>query len=303
MSDKEYGAVACYGADKACLGVSDLNSSYQFTTLAATVYVRFGHYAFGSLDEAKSYMICEGTELFPGYAEGGDQIIVKNLLLYHSTPQNSVPGTILLDGSIPASKLAPADGLKVLCYGDSLTQNKYPAKVATLLNTEVTDAGIGGTTVAQIYNRVGNYGTDYTVVTLMCGTNDNGGQTSCPLGTADDEAATDDNASAAETTYASRLKRLLNKIKSTHRGATFVIMPPFAHAWGGETFESVSVLMGEIAKQYKMPYLDIYHLCGWDGTDEEDKAIFMADDTHENDVGAQRIAELLAGFIKQLKAA
>lgn len=52
-----------------------------------------------------------------------------------------------------------------------------------------------------------------------------------------------------------------------------------------------------------MPFLNIYHLCGWDGTDEEDKAIFMTDGTHENAVGAQRIAELLAGFIKQLKGA
>ena len=109
------------------------------------------------------------------------------------------------------------------------------------------------------------------------------------------------NATAAETTYASRLKRLLNKIKATHRGATFVIMPPFEHAWS--SYEGLAALMEEIAKQYKMPFLDIYHLCGWDGTDEEDKAIFMADGTHENDVGAQRIAELLAGFIRQLKGA
>lgn len=192
-------------------------------------------------------------------------------------------------------------GTRVICYGDSLTQNKYPSKVASLLGVPVTDAGVGGNTCANIYNRVGNYGTDFSIVTLMVGTNDNGGQTSCPLGTADDEAATDDNATASDTTYAARLKRLLNKIKTTHRGATFVIMPPFEHTWSA--FEPLVELMGEIAKQYKMPYLDIYHLCGWDGKDTEDAAIFMADNTHENDVGAQRIAELLAGFIKQLKGA
>lgn len=80
-------------------------------------------------------------------------------------------------------------------------------------------------------------------------------------------------------------------------------MPPFQHSWGAGTFENVSMLMGEIAKQYKMPYLDIYHLCGWSGLDAEDKTLFMSDNTHENDLGAQRIAELLAGFIKQLKGA
>ena len=177
----------------------------------------------------------------------------------------------------------------------------FRSKVADILGVAVTDAGVGGNTCASIAARVGNYGTDFDVVTLMVGTNDNGGQTSCPLGTADDEAATDDNATDAETTYAARFKRLLNKMKTTHRGATFVIMPPFEHAWSG--LEPVAELMQEIAKQYKMPYLDIYHLCGWDGRDAEDKAIFMADDTHENTVGAQRIAELLAGFIKQLKGA
>lgn len=191
--------------------------------------------------------------------------------------------------------------VSVLCYGDSLTQNMYPAKVASILGVPVTDAGVGGNTCANIHDRVGNYGTDFNVVTLMVGTNDNGGQTSCPLGTADDEAATDDNATASDTTYAARLKRLLNKIKSTHRGATFVIMPPFEHTWS--SFEPLAELMGQIAKQYKMPFLDIYHLCGWSGLDTEDKAIFMADNTHENEVGAQRIAELLAGYIKQLKGA
>lgn len=194
-------------------------------------------------------------------------------------------------------------GVSVLCYGDSLTQGKYPNKVAEMLGVTVVDAGIGGNTVAQMYDRVGNYGTTYDVVTLMVGTNDNGGQTSCPLGTVDDEAATDDNATSTDTSYAARLKRLLNKIKTTHRGAVYVIMPPFQHAWGATTFESVATLMGEIAKQYKMPYLDIYHLCGWSGLDAEDKTLFMSDNTHENDLGAQRIAELLAGFIKQLKGA
>ncbi len=196
-----------------------------------------------------------------------------------------------------------ADGTQIICYGDSLTQNKYPAKLESLLGVLVTDAGVGGNTIAQIYNRVGNYGTNYSIVTLMVGTNDNGGQTSCPLGTVDDEAATDDNATSTDTSYAARLKRLLNKIKTTHRGAVYVIMPPFQHAWGATTFESVATLMGEIAKQYKMPYLDIYHLCGWSGLDAEDKTLFMSDNTHENDLGAQRIAELLAGFIKQLKGA
>lgn len=196
-----------------------------------------------------------------------------------------------------------ANGTQIICYGDSLTQNKYPAKLESLLGVLVTDAGVGGNTIAQIYNRVGNYGTNYSIVTLMVGTNDNGGQTSCPLGTVDDEAATDDNATSTDTSYAARLKRLLNKIKTTHRGAVYVIMPPFQHAWGATTFESVATLMGEIAKQYKMPYLDIYHLCGWSGLDAEDKTLFMSDNTHENDLGAQRIAELLAGFIKQLKGA
>lgn len=198
---------------------------------------------------------------------------------------------------------AQLTGVSVLCYGDSLTQGKYPSKVAELLGVTVVDAGVGGNTVAQMYDRVGNYGTTYDVVTLMVGTNDNGGQTSCPLGTVDDEAATDDNATSTDTSYAARLKRLLYKIKITHRGAVYVIMPPFQHAWGATTFESVATLMGEIAKQYKMPYLDIYHLCGWSGLDAEDKALFMSDITHENDLGAQRIAELLAGFIKQLKGA
>lgn len=300
-STNEYGTIACYSEDKTLLGFSELNSDYQFTTLADTAYVRFGLYGDGWAEKALVCMICEGTEVFPGYAEGGEQIVIKNLRVERSVRENSIPGTLIADGSIPHSKLLISDGLKILCYGDSLTQGLYPAKVATLLNAQVTDAGVGGNTCASIAARVGNYGTNFDVVTLMCGTNDNGGQTSCPLGTVDDEAATDDNATAAETTYASRLKRLLNKIKATHRGATFVIMPPFEHAWS--SYEGLVELMEEIAKQYKMPFLDIYHLCGWDGRDAEDKAIFMADDTHENDVGAQRIAELLAGFIKQLKGA
>lgn len=306
VSTNEYGAIACYSEEKILLGFAELDSLCQFTTMADTAYVRFGlaNSSDGSWDEkASGCMICEGTKVFLGYAEGGEQIVIKNLRIEGSANEGSIPGTLIADGSIPHSKFLIADGLKIVCYGDSLTQNLYPEKVAELLNADVTDAGVGGNTCAGIYDRVGNYGTDFDVVTLMVGTNDNGGQTSCPLGTADDEAAIDDNATASDTTYAARLKRLLNKIKATHRGATFVIMPPFQHSWGRGTFENVSALMGEIAKQYKMPFLDIYHLCGWDGTDEEDAVIFMADSTHENTVGAQRIAELLAGFIKQLKGA
>ena len=78
-------------------------------------------------------------------------------------------------------------------------------------------------------------------------------------------------------------------------------MPPFEHDWSD--YEGLAEMMGKVVKQYKMPFLDIYHLCGWDGRDAEDKTIFMADGTHENEVGAQRIGELLAGFIKQLKSA
>lgn len=194
-----------------------------------------------------------------------------------------------------------ADGTQIICYGDSLTQNKYPSKLAILLGVLVTDAGVGGNTIAQIYNRVGNYGTNYAIVTLMVGTNDNGGQTSCPLGTVDDEAATDDNATDTSTTYVSRLKRLINKIKITHPGATYVIMPPFEHTWSN--FSGLVDVMRQVAELYSIPFLDIFHLCGFRGTDTADAALYLSDGTHENDLGAQRIAELLAGFIKQLKGA
>lgn len=194
-----------------------------------------------------------------------------------------------------------ADGTQIICYGDSLTQNKYPAKLESLLGVPVTDAGVGGNTIAQIYNRVGNYGTNYSIVTLMVGTNDNGGQTSCPLGTIDDESATDDNATDTSTTYVSRLKRLINKIKTTHPGATYVIMPPFEHTWSN--FSGLVDVMRQVAELYSIPFLDIFHLCGFRGTDTADAALYLSDGTHENDLGAQRIAELLAGFIKQLKGA
>ena len=194
-----------------------------------------------------------------------------------------------------------ADGTQIICYGDSLTQNKYPSKLASLLGVLVTDAGVGGNTIAQIYNRVGNYGTNYSIVTLMVGTNDNGGQTSCPLGTIDDEAATDDNATDTSTSYVSRLKRLINKIKITHPGVTYVIMPPFEHTWSN--FSGLADVMRQVAELYSIPFLDIFHLCGFRGTDTTDAALYLSDGTHENDLGAQRIAELLAGFIKQLKGA
>lgn len=194
-----------------------------------------------------------------------------------------------------------ADGTQIICYGDSLTQNKYPAKLESLLGVLVTDAGVGGNTIAQIYNRVGNYGTNYSIVTLMVGTNDNGGQTSCPLGTIDDEAATDDNATDTSTTYVARLKRLINKIKTTHPGATYVIMPPFEHTWSN--FSGLADMMRQVAELHSIPFLDIFHLCGFRGTDTTDAALYLSDGTHENDLGAQRIAELLAGFIKQLKGA
>lgn len=296
----EYGSIACYDSGKSFIAKVDLNESLQFTTPDGTAYIRFGDYGSTTDEKSANYMICEGEELFSGYVPGGEKVVIEGLLVDKSTPANSVDGKILLDASIPPTKIAPPVGLKILCYGDSLTQNMYPSKVAELLGCEVVDAGVGGNTIAAIYNRVGNYGTDFTVVTLMCGTNDNGGVTSCPLGTVDDEAATDDNASAADTTYVSRLKRLINKIKTTHSGTTYVLMPMFPHAWG-ENHEEVANMMEKVARLYSIPYLDIYHLCGWRGTDEADKSMYMTDNTHENAVGAQRIAELLAGFIKRLK--
>lgn len=294
-----------YDALKQFLSSASISDG-QFTTPDETAYVRFtttttGNNIWNNKVATKNLMICEGDKLFTGFAPCGSQILIKNLQIDMSAEKNSVDGSVIADNSIPSSKLMPdSSSMKILCYGDSLTQNKYPEKVAEILNTSVVDAGVGGNTVAQIYSRIGNYGTDFDVITLMCGTNDNGGQTSCPLGSVDDEVATDGNATESSTTYASRLKRLINRIKEMHPGKQYIIMSPFDHAWGD--MEVVADLMEQIAKLYSIPYLDIYHLCGWRGHDETDKSIYMQDDTHENDIGSQRIAELLSGFIKTIKA-
>jgi lysophospholipase L1-like esterase len=299
------GKIYCYNAIKGLLGnVTQANG--QFVTLPNTAYIRFGTSTWDSdawKDDTGAgtaeFMICEGDSLFTGFAPAGEQVVINGLQVDRCARPNSVNGAIIKDKTIPASKvLAGTADLRILCLGDSLTEGKYPAKVAELLTCEVIDAGVGGNTINAINNRVGNYGTDFNVVTLMCGTNDNGGQTSCPLGTIDDEAATNDNHSELTTTYVSRLKRLLNTIKATHPGAIYILMPPFEHEWGD--FEGVVNMMEEIAKLYRIPYLDIFHECGWSGKNESDKAIYMADSTHENAVGAQRIAGMLAGYIRQL---
>ena len=293
MFDRRF---ACYDAEYKFLGNgvrTEVNGTYRYTTLENTVYIRINT-TRGSIPELP--VICEGEELYPYYFHGVQYLLP--ISVPQATVPNSLSGEVIKDSSIPLEKLMSRVPMKILCLGDSLTQGTYPAKVAELLNCEVVDAGIGGNTINAINNRVGNYGTDFNVVTLMCGTNDNGGQTSCPLGTIEDEAATNDNHSELTTTYVSRLKRLLNTIKATHPSAIYILMPPFEHEWGD--LEGVVNMMEEIAKLYRIPYLDIFHECGWSGKNEADKAIYMADSTHENAVGAQRIAGMLAGYIRQL---
>lgn len=194
--------------------------------------------------------------------------------------------------------------IKLICYGDSLTQDKYPKYIKELLNcVKVTDAGVGGDVIKGINSRVGTYGTDYNVVTFMIGTNDNGGATSCKLGTKNDTTASSDHdPKDTEVTFHSRVKLLIETIKSTHKGALIIGMSFFQHEWmSKDSADEISNAIKEECNLYRIPYLDVLNLVGWDGTNSDDKTIYMSDGTHENEVGAKRLAEVIVGEIKRLK--
>ena len=196
------------------------------------------------------------------------------------------------------------NNIKLICYGDSLTQNKYPKYIRELLNcVKLTDAGISGNVIKQINSRVGTYGTDYNVVTFMIGTNDNGGATSCNLGTKNDTTAlSDHDPKDTEVTFHSRVKLLIETIKSTHKGALIIGMSFFQHEWmSKDAADAISNAIKEECNLYRIPYLDVLNLVGWDGTNSDDRTIYMSDNTHENEVGAKRLAELITGEIKRLK--
>ena len=199
---------------------------------------------------------------------------------------------------------ANSNNIKLICYGDSLTENKYPKYIKELLNcVKVKDAGVSGDVIKGINSRVGNYGTDYNVVTFMIGTNDNGGITSCKLGTKNDTTASSDhNSKDIEVTFHSRVKLLIETIKSTHKGALIIGMSFFQHEWmSKDSADKISNAIKEECNLYRIPYLDVLNLVGWDGTNSDDKTIYMSDGTHENEVGAKRLAEVIVGEIKRLK--
>lgn len=207
--------------------------------------------------------------------------------------------------------------------GDSITQgigassqdNKYTTVFSRKYGAEVNTYGISGTRFAKQKNHIATqplsfeedfckrYVTmaDADFVVVFGGTNDYG-HGDAPVGDMDDRTP---------DTFYGACHYLFKGIIEKYPLATIIIMTPLhrlVEGPGGENtvrennppLKAFVEIIREVAEYYSLPVLDLYKMSGINPIIPEIQKLYMPDGIHPSDKGHEKIADMLASFIKTL---
>lgn len=214
-------------------------------------------------------------------------------------------------------------GKKIAFLGDSITEgagtssieNVYWKILGLETGAKVYGYGIGGTRIAPqrkpsvnpewdryFASRVDQMIPDADIVVVFGGTNDYG-HGDAPLGTSADRT---------ENTFCGAFHLLLQKLIGRYPRAQIVVMTPLHRDSEDDLgFNEIGVrrefpleayvnAMITVSGYYGIPVLDLYRTSGMQPAVPVLKELYMPDGLHPSDAGNRRIADRLAGFLREL---
>lgn len=214
-------------------------------------------------------------------------------------------------------------GKKIAFLGDSITEgagvenpdNFFWKRIGRLTGAECYGYGIGGTRIAPQHSqsaeerwdndfgsRVDEMIPDADVVVVFGGTNDFG-HGDAPFGRYADRTT---------DTFCGAFAVLLEKLINRYPDAQLVVMTPLhrssenelgVNEWGVRRdfpLESYVDAILALSGQYSVPVLDLFRTSGLQPAVPVLKERYMPDGLHPNDLGHEKIANRLIGFLQSL---
>jgi len=219
------------------------------------------------------------------------------------------------DKAVIAANTIDFSGMKIACLGDSITeaanltklegyeQMTYPYHLSQLLGAkEVVNLGIGGSSIGRYWDnafvdRYREIPQDTDLIIVMGGTNDGFCASRKELGSL---------AERSERTFAGDLNELLKGLKESYPEAEIVLVSPLPNVLHDMLRRERSYLlsqavfadmMQQLATEYGVHYIDLYHSNLLDTHDAAVIHNFMPDGVHGNEAGYRILAEHIAAEI------
>lgn len=219
------------------------------------------------------------------------------------------------DKAVIAANTIDFSGMKIACLGDSITeaanltklegyeQMTYPYHLSQLLGArEVVNLGIGGSSIGRYWDnafvdRYREIPQDTDLIIVMGGTNDGFCASQKELGSLTERS---------ERTFAGDLNELIKGLKEDYPEADIVLVSPLPNVLHDMLRRERAYLlsqavfadmMQQLATEYGVHYIDLYHS---NLLDTHDAAIihnFMPDGVHGNEAGYRILAEHIAAEI------
>lgn len=222
------------------------------------------------------------------------------------------------DKDIIAGNSIDFSDVKIACLGDSITaatnlntlegydQMGYPYQLFRILGAEkVVNLGIGGSSIGRYWenafvDRYKEIPENTDLIVVMGGTNDGFCVSKKELGSLEERK---------ERTFAGDLDELLKGLKEDYPDAEIILVSPLSNVLHDMLRKENNKLlpqsaftniMEQLAAEYDVNYIDLYHS---NLLDTHDAAIihnFMPDGVHGNEAGYKILAEHLAAEIIKL---
>lgn len=219
------------------------------------------------------------------------------------------------DKAVIAANTLDFSDVKIACLGDSITeaanltklegyeQMTYPYHLSQLLGAkEVVNLGVGGSSIGRYWDnafvdRYKEIPQDTDLIIIMGGTNDGFCASQKELGSLEERE---------ERTFAGDLDELLKGLKEDYPEAEIVLVSPLpnvlhdmlrkerAHLLPQSVFAD---MMKQLAKEYGVTYIDLYHANLLDTHDAAVIHNFMPDGVHGNEAGYRILAEHIAAEV------
>lgn len=266
-----------------------------------------------------------------------DNSVSDNSVSDNSVSDNSMWGSTVSDNSAQAKEICASyqetirkngrdkeiiknntvdfSDIKIACLGDSITagtnldseeayeEMTYPYRLGQLLKAEsVVNLGVGGSSIGRYWSnpfvdRYREIPEDTDLIIVMGGTNDGFCASRAELGTLEERKP---------GTFAGDLDELLRGLKENYPDAVIVLatpLPNILHDMLRKEREELlpqavfAGMMIELAEEYEIPVIDLYHANLLDTHDAAVIYNYMPDGVHGNSAGYEILAEHMAAEI------
>lgn len=206
------------------------------------------------------------------------------------------------------------NGLKINFLGDSITEGAgassfetcYFSRFAAMTGAFCRNYGIGGTRFARrrvphenprfdldFCGRYQEMDDDADIIVVFGGTNDYG-HGDAPLGKMEDRTV---------WSFYGACHVLFSGLIAKYPGKTIVILTPMHRDSELDKTPGLRAFVQaerEVAEFYSLPVLDLWSTLGIQPLVPEQKALYMADHVHPNDLGHEKIAYKLKRFLENM---